>query len=108
MPTNYANQLCYEAACVAWPACVSSQTHVRLCSYSRPVLFRQQRNQTTQGSVYRLRVGKVLPHIWLQQHRSFFECEVLHGSRPIGFVTVSYTHLRAHETRHDLVCRLLL
>src|SRR5450759_5396983 len=24
----------------------------------------------------------------------------------IGFVSVSYTHLRAHETRHDLVCRL--
>ena len=23
-------------------------------------------------------------------------------------LTVSYTHLRAHETRHDLVCRLLL
>src|SRR5659263_772423 len=22
--------------------------------------------------------------------------------------TVSYTHLRAHETRHELVCRLLL
>src|SRR5665648_85341 len=25
-----------------------------------------------------------------------------------GWVAVSYTHLRAHETRHDLVCRLLL
>src|SRR5450756_2714595 len=25
-----------------------------------------------------------------------------------GGITVSYTHLRAHETRHDLVCRLLL
>src|SRR5659263_634849 len=25
-----------------------------------------------------------------------------------GMVPVSYTHLRAHETRHDLVCRLLL
>src|SRR5450756_2758344 len=26
-----------------------------------------------------------------------------------GYInTVSYTHLRAHETRHDLVCRLLL
>src|SRR5450759_729974 len=25
-----------------------------------------------------------------------------------GVETVSYTHLRAHETRHDLVCRLLL
>src|SRR5450756_1227961 len=25
-----------------------------------------------------------------------------------GSAPVSYTHLRAHETRHDLVCRLLL
>ena len=25
-----------------------------------------------------------------------------------GLIPVSYTHLRAHETRHDLVCRLLL
>ena len=25
-----------------------------------------------------------------------------------GMLSVSYTHLRAHETRHDLVCRLLL
>ena len=25
-----------------------------------------------------------------------------------GFVAVSYTHFRAHETTHDLVCRLLL
>src|SRR5450759_335446 len=25
-----------------------------------------------------------------------------------GFAPLSYTHLRAHETRHDLVCRLLL
>src|SRR5659263_740194 len=27
---------------------------------------------------------------------------------PKGNASVSYTHLRAHETRHDLVCRLLL
>ena len=26
----------------------------------------------------------------------------------IALQAVSYTHLRAHETRHDLVCRLLL
>ena len=25
-----------------------------------------------------------------------------------SLIPVSYTHLRAHETRHDLVCRLLL
>src|SRR5450756_3051911 len=32
------------------------------------------------------------------------------GGRPPAFDSepVSYTHLRAHETRHDLVCRLLL
>src|SRR5450756_38208 len=40
------------------------------------------------------------------------------GSTPLSDITpsmvqhwvrpVSYTHLRAHETRHDLVCRLLL
>src|SRR5450756_2948840 len=29
-------------------------------------------------------------------------------STPKWSTTVSYTHLRAHETRHDLVCRLLL
>src|SRR5450756_2987103 len=28
--------------------------------------------------------------------------------RTASQVAVSYTHLRAHETRHDLVCRLLL
>src|SRR5450759_5770524 len=32
------------------------------------------------------------------------DCWACFGS----FVPVSYTHLRAHETRHDLVCRLLL
>src|SRR5450759_5785084 len=26
----------------------------------------------------------------------------------LSAIPVSYTHLRAHETRHDLVCRLLL
>src|SRR5665648_1223088 len=26
----------------------------------------------------------------------------------LDIISVSYTHLRAHETRHDLVCRLLL
>src|SRR5450756_553620 len=42
--------------------------------------------------------------------------EVADDRRPIGLEAdaepalepVSYTHLRAHETRHDLVCRLLL
>src|SRR5450759_5549863 len=33
---------------------------------------------------------------------------ILPGNTSIDdFLAVSYTHLRAHETRHDLVCRLL-
>src|SRR5665648_1126745 len=35
----------------------------------------------------------------------FFDKAVLNSK--FGTGTVSYTHLRAHETRHDLVCRLL-
>ena len=30
------------------------------------------------------------------------------GNAPYTYVSVSYTHLRAHETVLDLVCRLLL
>ena len=30
------------------------------------------------------------------------------GRFPGGYVTVSYTHIRAHETPEHLVCRLLL
>src|SRR5665648_602088 len=30
------------------------------------------------------------------------------GEQAREATAVSYTHLRAHETRHDLVCRLLL
>ena len=33
---------------------------------------------------------------------------VLSGNRDSIFATVSYTHLRAHETGRNLVCRLLL
>src|SRR5450759_5597421 len=32
----------------------------------------------------------------------------INASLSFASTTVSYTHLRAHETRHELVCRLLL
>src|SRR5450756_3030048 len=38
-----------------------------------------------------------------------FHCAIYRIRPEINaIVPVSYTHLRAHETRHDLVCRLLL
>ena len=50
-------------------------------------------------------ISDLLPHLSKEQDR-----------RPLADgvkgeelnIPVSYTHLRAHETRHDLVCRLLL
>src|SRR5665648_1111147 len=40
---------------------------------------------------------------------TFFFIDMDYGSGGAqGVSTVSYTHLRAHETRHELVCRLLL
>src|SRR5450759_1231924 len=36
-----------------------------------------------------------------ESNENFFSAHI-----PSVFLPVSYTHLRAHETRHDLVCRL--
>src|SRR5659263_69858 len=40
--------------------------------------------------------------------RNASEGEYIDKVRESGIPAVSYTHLRAHETRHDIVCRLLL
>src|SRR5665648_1169819 len=42
----------------------------------------------------------------LTQYRDFMQR--IKQLKPATINPVSYTHLRAHETRHDLVCRLLL
>src|SRR5450759_903530 len=41
-------------------------------------------------------------------HSAPVPANVRYASNSDLSVAVSYTHLRAHETRHDLVCRLLL
>src|SRR5665648_1238817 len=42
-------------------------------------------------------------------HIAYNSCRDRHCPKcQAAVATVSYTHLRAHETRHDLVCRLLL
>src|SRR5450756_330804 len=46
-----------------------------------------------------------LPHTVEKFRRRCWRARPARSRRP---APVSYTHLRAHETRHDLVCRLLL
>src|SRR5450759_2453592 len=82
---------------------------------SRRRSARQGSELINTGGVLRSRQFAI-PHpgsgylVWASLH----EASARHGySRsadcvPITLATVSYTHLRAHETRHDLVCRLLL
>ncbi len=54
----------------------------------------------------RAEVGPTSGPIWRLSHlveQLFADEQVLRRTH-----SVRYTHLRAHETRHDLVCRLLL
>src|SRR5450756_2908542 len=43
-----------------------------------------------------------------KRHGPYFEWTYKVNGKTVNVKPVSYTHLRAHETRHDLVCRLLL
>src|SRR5665648_640953 len=56
----------------------------------------------------RFRMGQIiLGETTLDDCSNCKTCELTCPSG-VKITAVSYTHLRAHETRHDLVCRLLL
>src|SRR5678810_838262 len=46
--------------------------------------------------------------VYKRQYQSPRRCRVFSATWWVRFVPVSYTHLRAHETGRNLVCRLLL
>src|SRR5450756_1038618 len=46
--------------------------------------------------------------VWVQQTYAPMNATDKTPALSVNITSVSYTHLRAHETRHDLVCRLLL
>src|SRR5450759_5817715 len=53
----------------------------------------------------------VIGCVWAQSAGPIASVDIpRHAAKATGpaQLSVSYTHLRAHETRHDLVCRLLL
>src|SRR5678809_565865 len=74
---------------------ISSFTHASLLAYSLSNYFRKQGAVTVLGG----------PHA-----RCYPDDAVKYFDYVLGFThkSVSYTHLRAHETGRNLVCRLLL
>ena len=59
----------------------------------------------------KIRLGETDLYIEIEKDlRGYGDESVYGGGKSLrdGMGSVSYTHLRAHETRHDLVCRLLL
>ena len=57
--------------------------------------------------LYKLTRGKTTRLAFSEDERDDISAE-LRGGNPNVKVAVSYTHLRAHETGRNLVCRLLL
>src|SRR5450756_76099 len=89
--------------------------HARQTSRTRELRERlellQQRGNFFLDLDDQLRIAELHPQfVALTCHQrqllDFFTSRVSFGTTL--FRAVSYTHLRAHETRHDIVCRLLL
>ena len=60
--------------------------------------------KTSSGQTLAIILAFILGILDIAKSQSKEEDDLLKGDT----YPVSYTHLRAHETRHDLVCRLLL
>ena len=75
--------------------CLTDESEIEDCTIE-DVFTRQMKNDLA----FRVRKKRV---IVLTEHQS-----TLNENMPLRFLTVSYTHLRAHETDSYLVCRLLL
>src|SRR5450756_253326 len=111
------------------PAQFQQDPHWRTFQNSRlhwePVLLDQV--DLEQDAIYTLRgprqvgkttllkqwIGRLLARVPDPQAVFYYSCDLLSDKQELfsllqQYQAVSYTHLRAHETRHDLVCRLLL
>src|SRR5665648_582117 len=85
---------------------LSNQLSARAFTYQNHVFFSRDQYQpgTSEGKQL---LAHELTHTIQQGHAIQRSPQVTTTTTPPP-VPVSYTHLRAHETRHDLVCRLLL
>src|SRR5450759_4799384 len=87
------------------------RTTESVCWFHRPSVARCGcADCVLRSAYYVLRITHYAPctkHYSLLITRYLYIHNLVAGRRDLS-IPVSYTHLRAHETRHDLVCRLLL
>eukprot|EP00657_Telonema_sp_P-1_P006355 TRINITY_DN2477_c0_g1_i8.p1 TRINITY_DN2477_c0_g1~~TRINITY_DN2477_c0_g1_i8.p1 ORF type:complete len:150 (-),score=26.09 TRINITY_DN2477_c0_g1_i8:42-491(-) len=97
-------------------ACIGPVDHAGFFSAEK-VIFHQIKHKDCAHAI----VGESLPHFCQKAYhqpdrvakklallRPFGRNDCVGHLHPLYYVPVSYTHLRAHETVLDLVCRLLL
>src|SRR5665648_1004806 len=75
-------------------------------SFESPIIDQIQQLHPEFGTFVAKGIESSLIHHFTTDQKSFQKANT--AFTPDDIVSVSYTHLRAHETRHDLVCRLLL
>ena len=74
------------------------QVHANDCGLAKDSIVLLEQVRTLDKRRLRERMGNLAPDDMNRINRAL----------SVSFGPVSYTHLRAHGTRHDLVCRLLL
>src|SRR5450759_806625 len=98
------------------PASTMMTAHNQRASTVKPVSSRSSRRAALSTSSP-LSICPPTPLYWLAHKRlvgapfnNKTASPLVMNNKVLGMTVkpVSYTHLRAHETRHDLVCRLLL
>src|SRR5665648_1253797 len=94
------------------------KNHYEVCG-DTTVIYLRTRTNTCEAIIDTCDLERVMeyPNTWFycidgHGHKSVLGSATINGIKENyslhRWISVSYTHLRAHETRHDLVCRLLL
>ena len=68
---------------------------------------KQYRSEVLYSIVYDIDEDDEVLKEFINEYNAYTWGDMMRSDRVMD-TAVSYTHLRAHETRHDLVCRLLL
>src|SRR5660397_103428 len=115
------NKSCFETIKIENGNAKNLAYHQRRVDRTRKELFgahdrldlRAHLNNLPHGGVHRVKIEyekdvKSLTCREYEENREFNFFKIVHSKLSYQYKSVSYTHLRAHETKANIVCRLLL